>query len=110
MTLNEMALHLAAIAPAGVTLKFSESTGRWFASARIEISDGVILSSICEHRYDPSDAVEGFFAVLVAVQDPDHWLVTDSSDRALRRHWRWNGVCFANIPLPALRGLTCGTS
>lgn len=88
-------LQVLALDPSAV-VKFSEYTGQWYIEARIEQSDGCIISGIVEHRNDPLSAVLAFHAALKAIDDK-HVLVSNAG-RETRRHWRWNGGAFAEVP------------
>lgn len=82
-------------------LEFSEWTQKWFVAADIEISDGCIIGGITEHRDTPDQAVLAFLARLQGVDygDLENVIVTNSL-RPERRHWRWNGAAFVEVPLP----------
>jgi hypothetical protein len=67
---------------------YSDVTGEFYVSARIEVINGGILSSICEHRRTPQQAVIAFAERLKEVNAPSK-LVTNAYDRESRRHWRY---------------------
>lgn len=69
-------------------------------NARIETSDGCILSGITEHRDTPAEAVRAFLTALKTVP-LDQVIVTNGP--AGRRHWRWNGAAFTEEPVEWLR-------
>lgn len=82
----------------GAHVELSEYTGKWFVSARVEISDGVIVSGITEHRADPAAAVEAFLIAVCNVNYAaklDSVLVTRKGSE--RREWRWNGAAFTEV-------------
>ena len=68
--------------------------------ADIEVSDGVTIGSICEHRETPAEAVDACLSQLrrVDYNDLDHWLVTKHLGQ--RREWRWNGAAFEEATRP----------
>lgn len=81
-------------------LEFSEWTAQWWVSARIEVSNGAILTSLTSltsHRDTPETAVFAFLDNLRAIP-VDQVLVTHSMDRKRRRHYRWNGAAFVEEP------------
>ena len=78
------------------SIVFSEYTYRWYVSALIEIGDGLTLSGANEHESTPEGAVDAYFHALTTV-DLNHYIVTNSM-RESRRHYRWNGAAFAEIP------------
>jgi hypothetical protein len=71
-------------------LGYSEWTGQWYVSARIDIGGDGVLRGGSEHRNTPDEAVSAYLSWLTDV-DVDHYLVTSNP----RRHWRWNGAAFA---------------
>lgn len=77
-------------------LCFSRYTGKWFVSARIEITNGTSRSGIAEHRENPQQAVLAFLAVIqdVDINQYEHMLVTMSLNHE-PRYWKWNGAAFA---------------
>jgi hypothetical protein len=83
----------------GAVIEYSEWTHQWYVTAKVEISDGALLSGITEHERTPDLAVLAYIDRLRAVDysDVDHVLVT----RNPREHWRWNGAAFVRVPLPS---------
>ena len=79
------------------SLCFSEYTHNWYVLANIEKGGGGVLSGIVEHESTPEGAVDSYFHHLTTV-DLDHYLVVKSYDNKARRHYRWNGAAFAEIP------------
>lgn len=81
------------------TLRLSPYTRQWFVQARIEISDGTILSGVTEHNKTPDLAVLSFINRLMAVNTDQftHCIVAKAhSDE--RRQYLWNGAAFAEVP------------
>ena len=78
-------------------LLLSDYTGQWYVSARIEMGDGVILEGGCKHRGTPQEAVAAYMGWLTNVP-VDKYLVTHAYHDN-RRHYRWNGAAFAEIPI-----------
>lgn len=87
-------------------LCFSNFTGQWFVSARIEISNGALLQGIAEHRPTPEDAVYAYLAELqkIHIHQWEQVLVTRSMERE-RREWKWNGAAFAEQRQPIRESL-----
>lgn len=82
-------------------LELSEWTGKWFVSARIEVSDGVILRGLVEHRDTPDEAVFALLDKLRGIDMSKHGerLVSRAySDE--RREYRWNGAAFVESEGP----------
>lgn len=86
--------HIMALDP-NAHVAFSIYTGQWYLSARIEVSDGKIVSTLSQHRDTPDQAVLAFFNTLVAVSSPS--IVVTNGLRPERRNWRWNGACFVEV-------------
>lgn len=75
------------------SLLLSKWTRKWYVSARIEISDGVMLRGGAKHRDTPVEAIYAYLEWLIDVPS-DEMLVTRASYDD-RRYWRWNGAAFA---------------
>ncbi len=75
----------------------SEYTGQWFVSARIDIGGDGLLTGGKEHRDSPQEAVAAYMEWLTSVPY-DKYLVVNGG-RENRRHYRWNGGAFAEIPI-----------
>lgn len=73
-------------------LCLSEYTGKWYVEAKVEISDGCILSGVTEHRETPAQAVRAFVDRLQAITLDE---VIVAKPIGERRHYRWNGAAFA---------------
>ena len=73
-------------------LCLSEYTGKWYIEAKVEVSDGCILSGVTEHRETPAQAVRAFVEALQAIS-LDEVIVAKPTGQ--RRHYRWNGAAFA---------------
>ena len=72
---------------------YSWVTRQYYVTARIEIGDGVCLTSICEHRATPDEAIDAYLDALKRIDlTDDAFLVTTYKQR--RREWRWNGSAF----------------
>jgi hypothetical protein len=79
-------------------LCLSEMTGEWYVSARIEISNGAMLSSICEHRSTPDAAVAAFLDELK--KHPmygETYIVVGATSSGVRSAYQFNGACFAAV-------------
>jgi hypothetical protein len=79
------------------SLGFSEYTSQWYVDARIEMGGEGVLFGMTEHRSSPESAVMAYFSSLITV-DLDHYLVTHAYDEKARRHWKWNGAAFTEVP------------
>lgn len=75
-------------------LVLSEWTQQWFVSSDIWVCDGVIESGITQHRPTPDGAVEAFMHELTTVPEGKSLRTGHGYDNTIR-HWRWNGVAFA---------------
>jgi hypothetical protein len=79
------------------SIVFSQFTLKWHVSANIEVGGDGVLSGITEHESSPELAVGAYFKRLTTV-DLDHYLVTSGYAERDRRHWRWNGAAFQEVP------------
>lgn len=81
------------------SLCFSGYTGKWYVQAKIEIGGDGVLTGMTEHESNPEQAVNAYFSSLTNL-DLDHYLVTHPHPYSdfPRRHWRWNGAAFAEVP------------
>jgi hypothetical protein len=80
----------------GAYLDFSEYTGQWYVSSAINIGGDGMLTGITEHRTTPEQAIEAYLLRIQAVEAP-RYIVTKSNSPD-RRHYRWNGAAFAEVP------------
>lgn len=80
------------------SLLLSEWTGQWYVSARIEMGDGAILTGGTEHRDTPTEAINAYMDWLTSVPIGKYLVI--HAYHPERRHYRWNGAAFAEIPLP----------
>lgn len=78
-------------------LDCSEYTQRWYVASRIEVTNGVFLSGVSEHRDTPEDAIDAFMGRLTSV--PLRHAIVVNADRDNRRHYRWNGAGFTEEPV-----------
>lgn len=95
--LLDAALHIESLGASEWGVHFSPYTGKWFVHAKgVNLTDGYVLTGVPVHRDTPAMAVlayveelrdEGQGSQVVAVQG-----------RNGRRHYRWNGVAFAEVP------------
>ena len=85
----------------GASLKFSEYTKQWYIEARIEVSDGCVLTGGTEHADTPTLAVSRYLNYLKAV--PLDKVIVTHAGRDDRRHWRWNGAAFTEQPVEWFR-------
>ena len=74
------------------SVAFSEYTNKWYVASRLEIGNGVTLTSPNEHRDSPEDAVLSYFAALTNLSAGEYVV---SRYLAIRREWTWNGAAFA---------------
>lgn len=74
------------------SISLSEHTGRWYISAKIQISNGNFLKAVTEHRDTPAQAVRAFVDALKELSMDE---VIVASPTGERRHYRWNGAAFA---------------
>ena len=74
-------------------LEFSDVTGKWYVSARLEICGNGVLCGITEHRATPQQAVEAFLERLQTVEYPLR--ICANAYTKNHREWRWNGAAFA---------------
>lgn len=91
-----IARHLAVL---GVdwSIEWSTYTGQFWINSGLYEGDGVMLAGITEHRSTPEQTLVAFFDRLRDVAEPN-FIVTNDTDRDKRKHWRWNGVCFQEVP------------
>ena len=84
-------------------LRFSLTTDQWYVSAPIEISDGTILTGVCEHRDTPLDALLAFESKIKAEADGTKWLAVQQEGQ--RSNFVWNGAAFQQVHnLPPIYG------
>ena len=88
---DDWMLIILALDP-GASVHLSPYTGKWLVEASIEIGNGSMLTSPCEHADSPDAAIRAFFARLTDLAQ-DEYVVTRFHGR--RREWRWNGRAFA---------------
>lgn len=99
--LDREMLHIMSMDPKAY-VGYSEFVHLWYFHTDLEIGGNGILSSVggC-HGNTPEDAVHGAFETLKSVKPsqkvPDAVIVKDGHGC---KHFRWNGACFAEIPLP----------
>lgn len=101
-TTHEMLL-IKSIDP-DASLRLSEWTRRWYVEAKIEVSDGAVLSGITEHRDSPDEAVAAYLERLREVNQNDSDHVLAARVAGDRRHFRWNGAAFVSEPLDRFVG------
>lgn len=92
--IDKQMLMIKSIDP-GASLEFSDFTEAWFVNSSIWIYDDGALQGFSEHEETPELAVSVFLDKIKAVQG-DEYLVTGFSTDS-RRHYRWNGVAFAEV-------------
>lgn len=78
-------------------LALSEYTGQWFVMARINIGGDGLLTGGTEHRDTPQEAVAAYMDWLTNVPRDKYLVVNDGREN--RRHYRWNGAAFTEIPI-----------
>jgi hypothetical protein len=94
--IDSLMLHIKAL-DLDASLAYSEYTHKWFVSAKIEEGGDGCLTRIVEHEETPEGAVEAFFDQLTKVPI-DRCLVTNPDNEKRRRHWKWNGAAFREVP------------
>jgi hypothetical protein len=82
-------------------LRVSPHTGKWYVVANIELSNGVLLEGVAEHREHPDDAVLAMMDRLTEAWPNRHVVVDASGLHGGRRHYGWNGAAFVQQPVPA---------
>lgn len=70
----------------------SEYTGLWYIGAKINVSDGIMMRGLTEHRSTPEQAVMAFLDALSSIS-LDEVVVAEPAGE--RREYRWNGAAFA---------------
>lgn len=92
-------LHLQQLDPR-ICIRLSPYTNSWYVEDEeviIEISNGAIISGITSHSDTPEQAVLNY---LERLQEPDGLeTVVVTHKGTQRRHWRWNGATFVEIPV-----------
>lgn len=99
MNVSEAMLLVQAVAP-HATIQYSEFTGKWYiGDDDVEIGgDGFLVSPIAQTD-TPESAVFGFLEVIQAVKAPKYLVVRAMSEPPDgRRHYRWNGMAWAELP------------
>lgn len=76
-------------------INFSQYTQRWYVSSNIEVTDGMMITSLSEHSDTPGEAIVNYLLAMQLVKEPKR-LVTNSM-RENRREWRWNGVAWGEV-------------
>lgn len=74
----------------------------WCASVRAEIGGDNLLSGCTVWSDTPDQAVLDLLDKMKAVAEP-MYLVTSATGGTDRRHFRWNGVGFASLPIVGKR-------
>lgn len=90
MNVEQRMLAIKSLDPRA-SIHFSEYTGMWYVEARINVSDGCLLTSISGHRSTPVGAVAAFFDQLLAIRSSE---VLVAHPAGARREYRWNGASF----------------
>lgn len=96
-TADQAMLLIVALDP-GASVRISDKTGAWFVMADVGVSDGQTVTSVCEHTDSPDTAILAYLERLMEVTDSKHWLLAKPYGE--RRHYRWNGATFAELPMP----------
>ena len=92
-TATEM-LTIMALDP-DACLRFSPHTQCWYVTAGIEVSDGVVLRTVCEHETRPEDAVRSYYLQLQQCQLHGGTYVISRNPE--RRAHQWNGGAFVEV-------------
>lgn len=91
------ALHLESIGAREWGIHYSPYTGKWFVHAKgVNLSNGTMLSGLSVHRDSPEQALLAFVAELR--DEGQQSQVVAVEGRNGRRHYRWNGAAFAEVP------------
>lgn len=96
MTITQAMLAIKSLDDSA-SLHLSSFTGQWYVAARIYISDGEFLRGAADHADSPEGAVSSFLERLTRVRAPE--IVVTRPDDVDRRHWRWNGSFFTDVPI-----------
>ncbi len=90
-------VHLNALGVSDWGIHFSAYTGKWFVHAKgLNLSDGVMLSGVTVHRDTPEQAFVDFMREIRDEGQQSQVIAVEASNG--RRHYRWNGVAFAEVP------------
>lgn len=93
--LDQSMLQILALSPRA-SVCFSTYTRQWYVAApELDLTDGTMLHSVAPHRDTPSEAVLALIGELQAEQDDK---VIACNVGGQRRHYRWNGAAFAEVP------------
>ena len=96
-SVRNLALHLDALGSSEWGIYFSSYTDKWFVSARgLNLTNGTFLSGVTAHRDSPEQALVAFMERLRNEGQQRQVVAVES--RGQRRHYRWNGVTFAEVP------------
>jgi hypothetical protein len=101
---NEEMLHIMSMDP-GAYVGYSEYVNQWYVHLNLMEGDEWSSSSIPTHSNTPSGAIHVAFEYLKGIQtSKDKPAARIIRDRATsdgeNTYFRWNGVCFANVPGP----------
>ena len=98
MTWEEKFAAINAIEEASLIMR---KPGDWLVSQHVEIGgDGVLRGDYGNGR-SPEEAVERHWDILTQVKPPSY--VVTNAMRPNRKHWRWEGFMWKEIPQPAAR-------
>lgn len=91
---------IVAIAPL-YKIDYSEYTGKFYVTARVEVSNGSFLRGVTEHRSTSQDAVIAYAERIMAVVAPE--MVVVGAFTPERQQWRWeDGERWSSVPLTEL--------
>lgn len=89
------AMRLIQILDDSAKISFSQWTGKFFVTARIEISNGSVLRGLAEHENSPITAVFSYLEALQKVTLTSDARIVTNGYRPTRQQWYWNGVGWA---------------
>ena len=76
-------------------ITWSEYTGQFYVEAKIDISDGSVLTRCAEHRADPSEALRAYWQRIKTLTADETVAVRAGS--ADSREFRWTGFLWAEV-------------
>lgn len=92
---------IASLDPYGVALKIRRP-GDWYISGGIETTSdrSAMLSGVGGNGETPEKAVEAMWSALMEVFQAGGYIALKPMSRSERRHVRWNGYMWEDLPLP----------
>jgi hypothetical protein len=71
-----------------VSIKLA-TNGKWYVSAKISISDGQFVTSVCCHENNMESTIDAYWEKITALLAPDEKLVISSFGKD--KYYTWNG-------------------